>query len=82
VAVLTKWPSSIMAHLLKGLPMAASDVRRSVEELAQALYEASDPSGLPWVKRGLAVRDPWLQVARQQIAQSEIPPERNERGGQ
>ena len=82
MAVLTKWPSSIMAHLLKGLPMAASDVRRSVEELAQALYEASDPSGLPWVKRGLAVRDPWLQVARQQIAQSENPLERDERGGQ
>jgi hypothetical protein len=71
-----------MAHLLKGLPMAAFDVRRSVEELAQALYEASDPSGLPWVKRGLAVRDPWLQVARQQIAQSENPLERDERGGQ
>jgi len=68
--------------LLKGLLMEASDVRRSVEELAQGLYEASDPSGLPWVKRGLAVRDPWLQVARQQIAQSENPPERDERGGQ
>jgi hypothetical protein len=82
VAVLTKWPSSIMAHLLKGLPMAASDVRRSVEELAQALYEANDPSGLPWVERGLAVRDPWLEVARQQKAQSENPLERDERGGQ
>jgi hypothetical protein len=67
-----------MAHLLKGLTMAASDARRSVEELAQALYEASDPSGLPWVKRGLAVRDPWLQVARRQIAQSENLPERSE----
>jgi hypothetical protein len=61
--------------------MAASNVRRSVEELAQALYEASDPSGLPWVKRGLAVRDPWLQVARQQIAQSENPPERDKGDG-
>jgi hypothetical protein len=71
-----------MAHLLKGLVMAASDTRRSVEELAQALYEASDPSGLPWVKRGLAVRDPWLQVARQQLAQSENSPERSERAGQ
>ena len=58
--------------------MAASSVRRSVEELAQALYEASDPSGLPWVKRGLAVRDPWLQVARQQIAHSENPPQRDQ----
>ena len=71
-----------MAHLLKGLLMAASDVRRSVEELAQALYEVSDPSGLPWLKRGLAVRDPWLQVARQQIAQSENPPERSKGTGQ
>jgi ABC-type Fe3+ transport system permease subunit len=79
--VLTKCPSLITAHLLKGLPMAASNVRRSVEELAQALYEASDPSGLPWLKRGLAVRDPWLQVARQQIAQSENPPERDQGDG-
>jgi hypothetical protein len=54
----------------KGLLMAATDLRRSVEELAQMLYEASDPSGIPWVKRGLAVRDPWLRVAQQQIAQS------------
>jgi hypothetical protein len=46
-------------------------VTRSVEELAQILYEANDPSGIPWVKRGLTIRDPWLQVARQQIAQSE-----------
>jgi hypothetical protein len=61
--------------------MAASNVRRSVEELAQALYEASDPSGLPWLKRGLAVRDPWLQVARQQIAQSENHPERDQGDG-
>jgi hypothetical protein len=48
--------------------MAAFEIRRSVEELAQALYEASDPSGIPWVKRGLAVREPWLQVARRKIA--------------
>jgi hypothetical protein len=27
-------------------------------ELAQALYEASDPNGVPWNKRGQAVRDP------------------------
>jgi hypothetical protein len=50
--------------------MAASEMRRSVEELAQALYEASDPNGTSWAKRGMAVRDPWLQLARQQIAQS------------
>lgn len=60
--------------------MAAPYAKRPVEELAQALYEASDPSGIPWVKRGLAVRDPWLRVARQQIAQSETPSGGNERG--
>jgi len=48
--------------------MAASETRRSVEELAQALYEESDPSGIPWVKRSLAVREPWLQIARRKIA--------------
>jgi hypothetical protein len=67
---------------LKGFLMAASDVRRTVEELAQTLYEANDPSGLPWVKRGLAVRDPWLKVARQQIVQSENRPERDKGDGQ
>lgn len=51
--------------------MEAPEVRRSVEELAQALYEASDPNGIPWNKRGQAIRDPWLQVARRKIAQSE-----------
>jgi hypothetical protein len=51
--------------------MKAPEVRRSVEELAQALYEASDPNGVPWNKREQAVRDPWLQVARRQIAQSD-----------
>jgi hypothetical protein len=59
--------------------MAAPEARRSVEELAQALYEGSDPSGIAWVKRGLAVRDPWLQAARRQIAQSEDKPASAER---
>jgi hypothetical protein len=62
---------------MKGKQMAATGMRRSVEELAQMLYESSDPSGIPWVKRGLAVRDPWLQVARRQIGQSENMPERD-----
>jgi hypothetical protein len=62
---------------MKDKLMAAPGMRRSVEELAQMLYEASDPSGIPWVKRGLTVRDPWLQVARQQIAQSENVSERD-----
>jgi len=66
---------------MKGELMAAPGMRRSVEELAQMLYESSDPSGIPWVKRGLAVRDPWLQVARQQIGQSENVPELDKRAG-
>jgi hypothetical protein len=56
-------------------------MRRSVEALAQTLYEASDPSGIPWAKRGGAVRDPWLRVARQQIAQGENRSGRNGRVG-
>ena len=51
--------------------MEAPEVRRSVEELTQELYEASDPNGIPWNKRGQPSRDPWLQVARKQITQSE-----------
>lgn len=50
--------------------MAESKVGRSIEELAQALYEGNDPSGIPWVKRGRVIREPWLQVARKQLAQS------------
>ena len=66
---------------MKGNLMAAPGVRSSVEDLAQILYEASDPSGIPWVKRGLAVRDPWLQVARKQMAQSENVSELEKRVG-
>lgn len=42
--------------------------RRSVEALAQALYEQSDPDGLPWAKRPLVVRDAWLLRAEQQLS--------------
>jgi hypothetical protein len=59
-----------IASIMKGPSMAAGEVRGSVEDLAQALYEARDPSGIPWVKRGLAVRDPWLRIAQKQIAAS------------
>jgi hypothetical protein len=50
--------------------MAEFEARRAVEALAQALYEASDPGGTPWVRRNEAVREPWLRLARQQLAQS------------
>jgi hypothetical protein len=45
--------------------MAAEEMRRTVEDLAQALYEEKDPSGLPWGKRGHAVRNPWFRLANQ-----------------
>ena len=57
--------------------MAAPEARRSVEELAQALYEASDPNGPPWVRRGRVVREPWLELARDRISASENRPEPN-----
>lgn len=61
--------------------MAAPEARRSVEELAQALYEASDPSGPPWVRRGRVVREPWLALARDRISRSENRPEPNDKPG-
>ena len=48
--------------------MAQPDTSRSVEERAQALYEASDSGGIGWTKRSRIVREPWLEVARLQIA--------------
>jgi len=59
--------------------MTAPKARRSVEELAQALYEASDPSGPPWVRRGRVVREPWLALARDRILRSENRPEPNDK---
>jgi hypothetical protein len=61
--------------------MAGPEARRSIEELAQALYEASDPDGTPWVRRGRVVREPWLQLARERIAQSDNGPLLNDQGG-
>jgi hypothetical protein len=61
--------------------MSGTEVRRSVEELAQTLYEGSDPSGIPWVKRGKVIREPWLQVARKQLARFENPSEPSGRVG-
>lgn len=45
--------------------------RRTVEALAQALYEASDPVGVPWVRRPRIVREAWLTLADEQVTKSE-----------
>jgi hypothetical protein len=54
--------------------MALSDSSRSAEELAQALYEASDPKGIPWAKRGRIVREAWLEAARLKLATPDNSP--------
>jgi hypothetical protein len=51
--------------------VATGERRRSVEALAQALYEASDPGGVPWARRTQIVRDPWLRKAEQQLPAAE-----------
>jgi hypothetical protein len=58
--------------------MKADAVRQSVEELAQALYEARDLSGISWVKRGPAVRNAWLRIAQKRLAESDNPSERRD----
>jgi hypothetical protein len=45
--------------------------RLSVEALAQALYEASDPDGAPWARRARVIREAWLMVADEQISTAE-----------
>jgi hypothetical protein len=57
--------------------MAVPGAQHSIEELAQSLYEASDPNGVSWVRRGRVVREPWLELARAKIARSENRPEPN-----
>jgi hypothetical protein len=48
-----------------------ADHRAAVEALAQALYEASDPDGAPWVRRTRDIREAWLMVANEQISKAE-----------
>ena len=48
-----------------------SGAARAAERAAiveQALYEASDPDGVPWAKRGRIVREAWLDAARLKLA--------------
>ena len=51
--------------------MAVAERRRTVEVLAQALYEASDPVGVPWVRRPRIVREAWLTLADEQVTKAE-----------
>ena len=55
--------------------MAQADSGRLAQDLAQALYEASDPGGIPWVKRGRIEREAWLEVARLKLAMPDNSPE-------
>ena len=50
------------------LPEFPNSNGHDVEALAQKLYEASDPAGVPWVERSVVVRDPWLAVAKRTLA--------------
>ena len=54
--------------------VARSDTSRPAEELAQTLYEASDPRGVPWAKRGRIVREAWLEAARLKLAAPDNSP--------
>jgi len=47
--------------------------RRSVEALARVLYEASDPVGMPWVRRTRIIREAWLMLADERMAKAEQP---------
>jgi hypothetical protein len=44
-----------------------NELRRAVEALAQALYEAEDPGAIAWAKRAQIVREAWLVRARRQL---------------
>lgn len=39
-----------------------------IETLAQTLYEADNPTGVPWARRDRIVRDAWLAAARRRAA--------------
>ena len=52
---------------------AIAQRRRAVQALGQALYEGSDPGGVPWARRSPVVRDAWLLRAEQQISAARDP---------
>lgn len=49
----------------------AKHTSTEIEDLAQALYEASDPKGVAWVRRGRTIRDAWLDSARKKLAEAD-----------
>ena len=67
-------PSDATRLPMKGVAMPRvepdNELRRTVEALAQALYEAEDPGGIAWAKRSQTVREPWLLRARRQLQTS------------
>ena len=40
---------------------------RAVERLAFRMYEASETSGIPWLRRGWTVRVAWLKAAQERL---------------
>lgn len=54
----------------EGNAKVANHTSTEIEALAQALYEASDPKGVAWVRRGRSVRDAWLDSARRKLAEA------------
>ena len=40
---------------------------RVVERLAGRMYNADDPGGIPWLRRGWTVRQAWLRKAQERL---------------
>jgi hypothetical protein len=41
---------------------------REIQALAQAQYEACNPTGVPWSARGYTIRQGWVDAARRQLS--------------
>lgn len=54
----------------------AEHTSTEIQALAQALYEASDPEGLAWARRGRTIRDAWVESARKKLAEADSSAER------